>query len=80
MLPIGQTVSKIARPAAQRVAQRNFMDKVVKEIMSPETWPFAAGVVLTGVIAWKVTPSSKSEYAKNSRFQQRCDGTFKHAH
>eukprot|EP00961_Rhodomonas_salina_P137521 1850172-Rhodomonas_salina.1 len=79
------------------------MDKVVKEIMSPETWPFAerlerekrgeekgcglltqvcsaAGVVLTGVIAWKVTPSSKSEYAKNSRFQQRCDGTFKHAH
>ena len=40
----------------------------------------AAGMAITGVILWKATPSSSSEYAKNSKFQKRCNGENVHEH
>ena len=38
------------------------------------------GMAITGYIVWSATPSSSSEYAKHSKFQQRVNGTFKHEH
>ena len=41
---------------------------------------WAAGMAITGVILWKATPSSSSEYAKNSKFQKLCNGENEHEH
>jgi hypothetical protein len=37
-------------------------------------------MAITGVILWKATPSSSSEYAKNSKFQKLCNGENEHEH
>mmetsp|Transcript_28533 Transcript_28533/g.55677 ORF Transcript_28533/g.55677 Transcript_28533/m.55677 type:complete len:91 (+) Transcript_28533:37-309(+) len=46
------------------------------EAMRADTWPFIAGGVITGMIVYSITPSHKSEYAKNSQFAKRMNGTF----
>mmetsp|Transcript_18688 Transcript_18688/g.44325 ORF Transcript_18688/g.44325 Transcript_18688/m.44325 type:complete len:93 (-) Transcript_18688:78-356(-) len=68
-----QTRSLMGRPG-------NMWSTFAKDFGEEHSWPFVAGMVLTGVMIWKITPSSTSEYAKTSKFQQRCDGTFKHEH
>ncbi|EKX44148.1 hypothetical protein GUITHDRAFT_153074, partial [Guillardia theta CCMP2712] len=68
----------VSKPASSR--SMSLWQKSIKELSREEVWPFLAGGVITGIIVWKMTPSSKSEYAKHSTFQQRCDGTYKPHH
>mmetsp|Transcript_3721 Transcript_3721/g.8194 ORF Transcript_3721/g.8194 Transcript_3721/m.8194 type:complete len:81 (+) Transcript_3721:28-270(+) len=70
------------RLAVQTVQKRNksIWTTVSKEATRAETWPFIVGMAITGYIVWGATPSSTSEYAKHSKFQQRLNGTFSHDH
>eukprot|EP00292_Cryptomonas_paramecium_P033057 CAMPEP_0113697544 /NCGR_PEP_ID=MMETSP0038_2-20120614/22193_1 /TAXON_ID=2898 /ORGANISM="Cryptomonas paramecium" /LENGTH=83 /DNA_ID=CAMNT_0000620567 /DNA_START=25 /DNA_END=276 /DNA_ORIENTATION=+ /assembly_acc=CAM_ASM_000170 len=64
----------------KRYKSKSIFDTIAKEATRAETWPFTVGLVTTGVIIWSIVPDSKSETAKNSKFQQQLNGTYKHDH
>jgi hypothetical protein len=66
--------------APQQRKMSNMVSTFLKDCGREETWSWLVGMAFTGVIIWKITPSSNSEYAKNSKFQKRCNGENVHEH